>query len=108
MHSACALKQYDLRTCTQHVLEVQDDRAFRDGRRGSASIVCILRDPTACYTDALSSPRFVLADGDGEPAVSGADKRIAHEAIDRHDDVFHFCLLLLKNIEKLLCDDIPP
>src|SRR5262249_9778113 len=83
-------------------LEVQDDRAFRDLRRGLASIACILRDPVACYTDALISPRFVLADRDGEPTASGADKRIAHEALDRHDDVFHFRLLLLKKIKQLL------
>src|SRR5436190_9306790 len=63
-------------------LEVQDDRAFRDLRRGLASIACILRDPVACCTDALISPRFVLADRDGEPTASGADKRIAHETLD--------------------------
>src|SRR5215469_8899384 len=83
-------------------LEVQDDRAFRDLRRGLASIACILRDPVACYTDALISPRFVLADRDGDPTASGADKRIAHETLDWHYDLFHFRRPLLKNIEKLL------
>src|SRR5262249_7641306 len=83
-------------------LEVQDDRAFRDLRRGLASIACILRDPVACYTDALISPRFVLADRDGEPTASGADKRIAHETLDWHYDLFHFRRPFLKNIEKLL------
>src|SRR5947207_7184928 len=83
-------------------LEVQDDRAFRDLRRGLASIACILRDPVACCTDALISPRFVLADRDGEPTASSADKRIAHETLDWHYDLFHFRRPLLKNIEKLL------
>src|ERR1700746_1148001 len=89
--------------CIQRALEMQDDCACRDLRPGHASIACILRDPLACYTHALVSPRFVLADGHGEPTASGADKRIAHEALDRHYVVFHFCLLVLKKIEKLLC-----
>src|SRR5262249_34085057 len=69
---------------------------------GCASIACILRDPVACCTDALISSLLVLADGDREPTASGADKRIAHETLDWHDDVFHFRLLLLKKIKQLL------
>jgi hypothetical protein len=64
-----------------------------------------------------SVPAFVLANRDGKPTASGADKRIAHETLDWHYDLFHFRRPLLKNIEKLLrasasshdcMHDIPP
>src|SRR6516164_5201120 len=80
---------------------MQHDGAFRDGRRGSTSIARILSDPFACCTSALVTTGLILADGDREPAVSSADKAIAHEAFDRADDLFHFRLVFLDNVKEL-------
>src|SRR5262249_49672445 len=63
-------------------------------------IACILSNPIACYTHALFTPGLVLADSDREPALSGADKRIAHEPLNRSDDTFHFRLVFLDNIKE--------
>src|SRR6516164_2925502 len=80
---------------------MQHDGAFRDGRRGGTSIARILSDPFACATSALVTTDLILADGDREPAVSSADKAIAHETFDRADDLFHFRLVFLDNVKEL-------
>jgi hypothetical protein len=58
---------------------MQEESAFREGRRGRTGIARILSNPIARCTDALVSPGLVLADSDRKPAVSGAGNRITNE-----------------------------
>src|SRR5438874_5905250 len=82
-------------------LQMQHYGAFRDGRCSGTGIARILRDPVACCTSAFVSTGLILADSDRATAVSGADKRIVHEALNRSDDLFHFRLVFLDNVKEL-------
>ena len=63
-------------------LQLQNDRAFRDGRRGGANVPGVLTDPIPCHPNALVGAGLVLIDRYREPAASGADQGIAHKTVD--------------------------
>src|SRR5262249_40914632 len=67
-------------------LQLQHDRAFRDSWSGHTSFAGIL----------------VLVDRDREPSASGTHEGIAHETLYPPDETFHFCFVLLQEIEKRL------
>src|SRR5215470_875477 len=83
-------------------LQLQHDCAFRDSWSGHTSFAGILGDPLPCCPSALVGTNLVLVDRDREPSASGAHEGIAHETLYPPDETFHFCFVLLQEVEKRL------
>ena len=53
--------------------QLEDYRAFRDGRTGGAEIAGILCDPIPCYPNALVGAGLAPVDGHRKPATRAAE-----------------------------------
>src|SRR5262249_24581225 len=83
-------------------LQLQHHCAVRDSWSGHTSFGSILGDPLPCRPRALVGTSLVLVDRDREPSASGAHEGIAHETLYPPDETFHFCFVLLQEVEKRL------
>jgi len=84
------------------LLDLNDDRTFRDDRRIRVDIRRILLNPFARDFQAFIGACLVLANSHRHAALRAAHQRIAQEARNFPESSFDLGLLLFQHVEKLL------